>query len=128
EKQFIVAVPKVSLTLPAVGAASAYREVRLDGNGTINSPVSDTTSVTAVDTGTKAVTRIRSSDSRVDVLRYDTPRDGLRHRALNDCAVAGVATACAEVVQLPTGLGVTVSTSVGSNPATAFFNLAVGKP
>jgi hypothetical protein len=128
EQQFIVAVPKGPATLPVVGTASTYRDVQLAGNGAIAAPLTDTVTFTAVDAATKTVTRLRSSDNRVDTVRYDTPRDGLRHRAANACSVAGAGVACAEFLQLPTNLGITVTTSVGSTPAGAFFNFAVGKP
>jgi hypothetical protein len=40
-----------------------------------------------------------------------------------------MASNCAEVVQLPLqGMGVAVTMSVGSSPATAFYQVTVGKP
>ena len=128
--QFIVAMRKEALgTLPAVGTATNFREFNLNGNGTITNLVDKTNTVTAVDTATRVVTRIRAADSRVDMLTFDKPRDGLRYRAPNSCTVSGAPTNCAETVQLPLqGMGITLALSVGTNPTAAFFNVSIGKP
>jgi hypothetical protein len=63
------------------------------------------------------------------MLTYDMPRDGLRYRAPNSCTIDGAANNCSEIVQLPLqGMGITLTMSVGNNPATAFFQVTVGKP
>ncbi|MEO5881195.1 MAG: hypothetical protein ABIQ06_02155, partial [Caldimonas sp.] len=128
--QFFIASRKASLgALPAVGTVSNFRQVVWNGNGSTGALNEDTTTVTAIDALAKTTTRLLASNSRVDMLTYDTPRDGLRYRAPNSCTIAGVASNCAEVVQLPLqGMGMTLSMSVGSNPATAFFQASVGKP
>jgi len=57
------------------------------------------------------------------------PRDGLRYRAPNSCSVNGAPNNCSEVVQLPLqGMGITLSMSVGTNPATAFYQASIGRP
>jgi hypothetical protein len=129
ERQFIVATRQEPIALPAVGAVSNFREFNLNGNRTIGGLAENTVTVTAVDAATKTVTRLRTADSRVDTSSYDQPRDGLRYRALNSCTINGATSNCAELVQLPLqGMGITVTTSVGSNPAVSFFGFAINKP
>lgn len=130
--EVVVGTPKQTLgSLPAVGTVSAFREVALRGSGAVDLFVDNSTTVTAVNAGTNEVTRIRAADSRVDVLGYDKPRNGLRHRAQNACTVNGASVNCAQTVQLPLqGMGITLSLSAGSaNVApNSFFNISVGKP
>jgi hypothetical protein len=84
---------------------------------------------TSIDAVAGTTTRLLASNNRVDMLTYDTPRTGLRYRAPNSCTINGAANNCAEIVQLPLqGMGITLTMSVGSNPATAFFQATVGKP
>ncbi len=126
----IVGARKESLgALPAVNTASNFREFSLNGNGTVSTLVDQTVTVTGVDAATNSVTRIRTSDGRVDTIGYDKPRNGLRYRALNSCSINGVASNCSETAQLPLqGMGITLSLSVGTNPASAFYAVSVGKP
>jgi hypothetical protein len=115
--------------LPALNSQTLFWEFTLNGNGSIGNLGEDDVTVTAVDAATKVVTRIRGSDARIDSLAYDSPRDGLRYRAPNSCTRNGVAVNCAEVVQLPLqGIGITLSASVSSNPATSFLSVSVGRP
>lgn len=128
--QVIVATRKGTLgTLPAVGTVSSFRQFQLNGNGTVSTLTEDANTVTAIDATAKTVTRLQASNNRVDMLGYDKPRDGLRYRGLNTCSIAGVASNCAETVQMPLqGMGITLSMSVGTNPATAFYQVSVIKP
>lgn len=129
DRQFIIGAPQASLgALPSVGTATSFRDVQM--SGTLGLTVSnDTNTVTAVDTATRVVTRQRSSDNRVDRRRYDSPRDGLRHRIAGDCSVSGIPVNCAEVVQLPLqGMGISAVTGVSSDPANAFFVLSANDP
>jgi hypothetical protein len=128
--QFIVGTRKATLgTLPTVASVSTFGQFSLNGNGTVSALSEDSTSVTAIDATAKTVTRLLASNNRVDTLSYDQPRDGLRHRGLNTCSIAGVASNCAEVVQMPLqGMGITLTMSVGTNPSTAFYQVSVGKP
>lgn len=130
EGQFFIASRKASLgALPAVGTVSNFRQVVWNGNGTIGTLNEDTTTVTGIDAIAKTTTRLLASNNRVDLLTYDKPRDGLRYRQPNSCTINGVANNCSEIVQLPLqGMGITLTMSVGSNPATAFFQASVGKP
>jgi len=116
--------------LPAVNSQNLFWEFTLNGNGSVSGNfVEDVVTITAVDVATKVVTRIRGSDARIDSLATDSPRDGLRYRAPNSCTRNGVAVNCAEVVQLPLqGIGITLSASVSSNPATSFLSVSVGRP
>lgn len=129
ERQLVVAVPKAAQSLPAAGLVTVFREVVLRGNGLIDSARSDSSTVTGVDAATKTVARIRASNNLADSQRYDTPRDGVRYRAANTCAIGGTAVPCGESVALPAqGIGFTVTTSVASDPAATFFGLSVAKP
>jgi hypothetical protein len=127
---FSVATRQESLgILPNVFSISSFREFDLHGDGSLSARTDTTVSVTAVAVPTKTVTRSRASDSRVETLVYDAPRAGLRHRAADTCTIADVAVSCPELVQLPLqDSGVTLSLSVGTDPASASFNIAVIKP
>ena len=127
---FIVGTRKESLgTLPVVGTVNAFRQFQLNGNGSVSPLSEDANTVTAIDATARTVTRLQTSSNRIDTLGYDQPRDGLRYRGLNTCSIAGVASNCAQVVQLPLqGMGITLTMSVGTNPSTAFYQVSVGKP
>ena len=106
-----------------------YRQVLWNGNGSVGTVNEDTTTITASDAVARTTTRLLASTNRVDTLSYDKPRDGLRYRAANTCSITGVASTCAEVVQMPLqGMGITLTMSVGSDPASAFYQAAVNKP
>ena len=128
--EFLVGTLKEALgTLPAVGTVSDFRQFSLNGNGTLSALSEDFTTVTANDTTARTVTRQLNSNGRIDTLGYDKPRNGLRHRSPNSCSIGGVASNCAEFVQLPLqGMGITLTLSVGTNPATTFYQVSVGKP
>jgi hypothetical protein len=128
--QVFIATRKASLgAVPAVGTVSNFRQIIWNGNGTIAALNEDSTTVTGTDTTAKTSTRLLASTNRVDMLTYDAPRDGLRYRAPNSCTINGAANNCSEIVQLPLqGMGITLTMSVGNNPATAFFQVTVGKP
>ena len=125
-----IATRKAALgALPAVGTVSNFRQILLNGNGSIAAWSEDSTTVTAIDATAKTTTRLLASNNRVDMLTYDKPRDGLRYRAPNSCTINGAANNCAEVVQLPLqGMGITLTMSVSTNPATSFFQASIGKP
>ncbi|MEL4178296.1 hypothetical protein [Roseateles sp. PN1] len=115
--------------LPAVGTVNHYREVSLSGNGSISALREDSNTVTAIDVGSRSLSRLRASDQRGESYVYDKPRDGLRYRAPNSCTFAGVPGNCAEVVGMPLqGMGINLSLSTVLTPSSAFFNVAVGKP
>lgn len=128
--EFVVGTRKESLgTLPAVGTVSNIRQLSLNGSGTISALNEDSTTVTAINATARTITRLLASNSRVDTLTYDKPRNGLRYRAPNSCTTNGVASNCSEIVQLPLqGMGITLTLSVGINPATTFFQVSIGKP
>lgn len=127
--ELVVGTRKESLgDLPAVGTVSNNRQFRLNGNGTLSTLDEDSNTVTAIDATARTITRL-ASDSRVDTLTFDKPRDGLRYRALNSCTTNGVASNCREIVQLPLrGMGITLTMSVNLDPATTFFQVSIGKP
>lgn len=130
EGQTGLMVPKAAhAALPALGRLTQFRSVTASGLGTISDPADGSNTVTAVDAATRTVELTRSSDNLVEQVHFDAPRDGLRYRALNDCTIGGATVACAERVQLPlTGMGITLSGSVGTSAASAFLGVAVGKP
>ncbi|MCW5637814.1 MAG: hypothetical protein KIT28_02470 [Rubrivivax sp.] len=130
EGQTVLMVPKAAhAALPALGRLTKFRSVTASGLGTISDPADGANTVTAVDAATRTVALTRSADNLVEQVRFDAPRDGLRYRALNDCTIGGAMVGCAERVQLPlTGMGITLTGSVGSSAASAFFTAAVVKP
>lgn len=125
--QWFVGMRAEALTLPAVGAVTNFHQFSLDGNGTVSTLTADSNTVTAVDTSARTATRLQVSNSRVDMLAYDAPRNGLRHRAANSCTINGVANNCSQTVQLP-GMGITLSLSVGAIPAPQTYTVTIGKP
>jgi hypothetical protein len=117
--------------LPAVGQVTNYREFGLNGDGTLTNLLDQSNTVTAVDATAKTVTRLRTTDNRIDTLAYDTPRDGLRHRAQGSCtnSVTGAVINCAQVVHLPLqGMGITLSMSVSTVPTAGAFFVSISKP
>lgn len=129
ELQFIVGTRKQPIPLPEVGTITAYRELQLNGNRSIANPLEDSVTVISTDTAAKTATRRRASDNRVDTLAYDSPRPGLRYRQQNSCTINNVTTNCAELVNLlMQDMGWRIAINVGTNPATAFYNINVFKP
>jgi hypothetical protein len=115
--------------LPAVGTVTNFRQFQLNGNGTIADLLDETVTVTANDATARTVTRVRTSDGRVDTLAFDKPRDGLRYREANSCTINNAPFNCREIVQMPmSGMGITLSLSVGTSSATAFYDVSVNKP
>lgn len=126
--QFVVAAPKKPLgALPAVGDIGNWRDLLLNGDGTLAALTEGNYTVVAVDPAVRSVSRRRASDRRVDTQLFDLPRDGLRHRALNACTIDGAPVLCAEFVQMPIG-GMTITGSVPGTPGTPFFIVSVAKP
>lgn len=126
--QFVVAAPKKALgALPALGDTGNWRDLMLNGDGTIAALAEQSNTVVAVDAAARSITRRRVSDRRVETTVFDLPRDGLRHRAQNACTIDGAPVLCSELIQMPVG-GMIVTTSVGSNPAAAFFIVSITKP
>ncbi|MBS0343596.1 MAG: hypothetical protein JSS56_24085 [Proteobacteria bacterium] len=70
-----------TLSMPAVGAVSSYWDVLLSQNSGVRtvSVTPNSTTITAVDGDT--ATRTRTSDGRVDTVRYNYPVPGHRYRA-----------------------------------------------
>jgi len=71
-----------ALTIPSVGTVSKYWDVQFERSGTENitsAPNADSTTVNAVESG-NVVIRKRTSDGRLDRVRFNDPLPGLRHR------------------------------------------------
>ncbi|RDJ98616.1 hypothetical protein [Paraburkholderia lacunae] len=95
-----VFVPQTTLSLPAVGTTSAFWQSTVSSTG-LSAVTEDSHTITA-QSGT-AVTRT-FADSHTDVVSYNDPFGGMRHRAANTCTTtAGAATTCKSVLQLPLG-------------------------
>ena len=78
--QFAIATRKASLgAVPAVGTVTSFRQVILNGNGSIGPWNEDTTTVTGIDTTAKTSTRLLASTNRLDMVTYDSPRDGIHY-------------------------------------------------
>jgi hypothetical protein len=127
--RLVTGTPMLALgALPAVGTVTNYREFSFAGNGTV-SPLgaSDSATVTAIDSGANRFTRQRASDGRLETLRQDQPRDGVRYRAPDGCS--GAASPCAEAVQLPLrGLALDLTLSTTTTPGSAFIVVTVPRP
>jgi len=131
ENSLAIAVPKDTLTLPAVGAVTSFRNLQINGNNSVSPLTEDSNTITAVDPVAKTATRLFASNNRVDTLTYDKPRDGLRYRMGNSCTIDNVLTipACAEVVQVPLlGMGITMTLSAAPQPTQQFYQWSVIKP
>jgi hypothetical protein len=115
--------------LPAVGTVNTSRSLQINGNNSISDLSEDSITITATDSTAKTITRIRTSDRRVDTLTYDKPRDGLRYRAGNSCTIDNAPFGCAETVQLPLrGMGITMTLSASPQPSQQFYQFSVDKP
>ena len=128
--RLVTGTPMLALgALPAVGTVGNYREFTFAGNGTV-SPLgaSDSATVTSIDSGANRFTRQRASDGRLETLRQDQPRDGVRYRAPDGCSGAG--SPCPEAIQLPLrGLALDLTLSTTTTPgSSAFIVVAVPRP
>ena len=125
-----IAVPMTPLpALPAVGTVSAFRNFQINGNDPLSPLTEDSNTVTASDSNAKTVTRLQASNSSVDTITYDKPRDGLRYRAGNSCTINNAPFNCAEMVQLPLqGMGINLSLSAAPQPTQQFYEFTVIKP
>jgi hypothetical protein len=126
-----IGMPMKPLALPEVGRVTKSRSVEFDGNGsdTTSTLTEDTVTVTATDSAAKTVTRLRTSDNRVDTITYDKPRDGLRYRAGNSCTKDGAPFNCSETVQLRLpGMGITLSLSAAPKPTQQFYQFSIDEP
>ena len=124
EQQTVLVATKLERgVLPEQGSVSKYWDTSFtrvaSPSGpvtTTTAPTADATTVKSVDAATGSVTRKRESDGREDVVRYNTPLEGVRTRAAgswNSQSYIGV-------YMLPlTGMGVT--TIVNSDPAGTHF-------
>lgn len=119
EETHFILTKHQALAVPAVGTVSKYFDVQLNrpigGVNETTAPKADSNTVTSVNGST--VTRVRTSDSRVDTVHYNDPLPGVRHRdaGLNPDGV----TPFAEVYQVSVpGTGLTVSiNAVPSSPS-----------
>lgn len=119
----IVAAKLQKLALPAVGSATNYWDVMIDGLGTsvaTHGPDAQTTTVQTVDSATGTVTRERASDGRVDTVHYNQPLDGVRTRD------AGTSFAAAFMMTVP-GMGLNVSVDTFTT-APHFYVISVTRP
>lgn len=126
--RLVTGTPRRALgALPALGSVTNYREFTLAGNGTILPLLSDSVTVSSIDSGGNRFTRQRASDGRTETLRQDFPRDGLRYRAPDGCS--GPGSPCGEAVQLPLrALGIDLTLSTTTTPASAFLGVSVTRP
>lgn len=113
--------------LPAVGSQTRYRSFTLAGNGTLSALANDSVTVTSVDSGANRFTRERASDGRLETLRQDHPRDGLRYRAPDGCSGSG--SPCGEAVALPLrALDIDLSLGTATTSGGAFLDITVPRP
>jgi Fe-S cluster assembly iron-binding protein IscA len=113
-------------SLPEVGTVTKFWDFQLLADGFANAVLDTHLTVTAVNAETRAFTRIRQSDSRVDTQSLDNPDIGLRSRVPNSCTVDGAARNCAGVNVLPLpGTGLVVSHAIAPQN---FFGISVIQP
>ena len=116
-------VPQTTLPLPAIGTTSAFWQTTVSNSTGLSTVTEDSHIITAVNGTT--VTRT-FADQHTDVLSYNDPFDGMRHRGANACTTTtGAAGSCKANVQLPLG-GMTLSWS-GSGTAYS-VSVSVNKP
>lgn len=119
-----VFVPQTTLPLPPVGTASAFWQRIVDNTTGLSAVTEDSHTITALNGST--VTRTFASDSHSDVLSFNDPFNGMRHRAANACTTStGAAQNCSATLQLPMG-GMTLAWS-GSG-ASYRVSISVTKP
>lgn len=129
EQTVIVASKLAKLKLPAAGDVVKYWDLSLTQSGsnrTVLSPAQDATTVLTVDGATGVATRKRASDGREDLVRYNTPIDGVRARD----AGSWNSVPFASVLQMTVpGIGITVSVNNTPYPTGAYiYNLSVARP
>ncbi|WP_213297308.1 hypothetical protein [Paraburkholderia sacchari] len=118
-----VFAPQTALALPAVGDASAFWQSTVSNSTGLSAVSEDSDTVTAVNAN--AVTRT-FADLHTDVVNYNDPFNGLRHRAANACTTSsGAAKSCSPSLQLPLG-GMTLSLSGSGAPYGV--SISVSKP
>jgi hypothetical protein len=114
----VVAVKAAPLALPAVGDVAKVWDFTVAGTGVASTPTDLVTTVTAVDTAAKSYTRERQSDGRLDSMKLDMPRPGLRYRAAGNVPIrSGATVSASELIMLPvpdTGIWVYTSTFNGA--------------
>jgi hypothetical protein len=129
DNQLNIAVPAGTLTLPSVGTVTGYRSLQINGDNSTSALTEDTITITAKDDSAKTVTRLLASNSRVDMVTHDKPRDGLRYRAGNSCTINNVPANCSEWVQVPLrGMGINLTLSAAPQPTPQFYQITVNKP
>lgn len=116
-------VPQTTLPLPAVGTTSAFWQSYVYNSTGLSAVTEDSHTITALNGTT--VTRT-FADQHTDVLSFNDPFKGMRHRAANACTTtAGVATSCKSVLQLPLG-GMTLAWF--GSASTYGVSISVNKP
>lgn len=131
----VFAAKKAALPIPTVGSVSSYWETEILAatmpGGTGQAKQLEARSSTTIEVQGDMVKRHRPATSeapeRVDVLKVNGPRDGMRLRQPNACTdAAGVATSCAGTIQLPMpGMGLTASAGLFDR---TFVSISVTRP
>lgn len=125
EQTVLVLFKPRTQALPAVGAVTKYWDVGIarafgaapgDNKATF---LTDSNTITAVDSAASTVFRERASDGRKDTFVYNAPLDGLRYRA-QVTGMLGVYT-----FPLP-GLGIALSVNSAAS-TTHLYNVSVGR-
>ncbi len=123
----VVGAKQVEAVLPAVGSVTRFWDIQAVQTVGVSglSTAIDTAEikVQSVDTTTKSVERLRTlsngvADGRVDVVRYNQPRTGLRFRPAGSFVLNGSTRSFAAALHLPIqGMGLSFATSPGPNGA-----------
>ncbi len=118
-----VFVPQTTLPVPAVGTTNAFWQSYVYNSTGLSAVTEDSNTITAQNGTT--VTRT-FADNHTDVVSYNDPFNGMRHRAANACTnTSGAATTCKSVLHLPLG-GMTLAWF--GTTTTYGLSISVGKP
>ncbi len=120
--------PQAALVPPAVGDVTAFWQFNVSPSSGVSGLTEESNTVTAVDAGSRLVTRRQASDGRIDNIVLDDPFPGMRYRQPNGCTTStGAPYACSGVVQMRLqGSGITLSLSSVSSKH--FATVSINKP
>lgn len=133
EEGLAVLIRQSPLSLPAVGSVSDFWDFEVGSGGFSWAPLANGATalserqmtVTATDATAQTLTRVRTSDGRVDTFAVNSPYPGLRYRAA--AAATGSQSALAATVTMPLASG-GLTFSANATTSNNFFGLSVSKP
>jgi hypothetical protein len=122
----IVLTKELPIALPNVGQVSNTWDFSMSSDG-LAYPLTDLyVTYIAVDAAASTATRLRASNSLVDIYRFNYPQTGLLSHATNSCTINGVPNACGGTIVMRlngAGLGL-----YGSIAPANYFGFFIYKP